>query len=78
MDVVHYPQWVTNIVVVPKKYGRIKVCVDYKDLNKAILKGDFSMPHIDVLVDNALKSATYSFMDEFSGYNQIKMVREDK
>jgi hypothetical protein len=69
---------VTNIVVVPKKYGRIKVCVDYKDLNKAILKGDFSMPHIDVLVDNALKSATYSFMDEFSGYNQIKMVREDK
>jgi hypothetical protein len=69
---------VTNIVVVPKKYSRIKVCVDYKDLNKAIPKGDFSMPHIDVLVDNAIKNATYSFMDEFSGYNQIKMAREDK
>ena len=36
------------------------------------------MPHIDVLVDNAIKNATYSFMDEFSRYNQIKMAREDK
>lgn len=78
MDVVHYPQWMTNLVVVPKKYGRIRVCVHYKDLNKASPKGDFSLLHIDVLVDNTLKSVTYSSMDEFSGYNRIKMAREDK
>ena len=78
LDVVHYPQWVANMVVVPKKDGKIRVCVDYRDLNKASPKDDFPLPHIDILVDNAAKNATYSFMDGFSGYNQIKMAKEDK
>jgi ribonuclease HI len=52
--------------------------VDYRDLNKASPKDDFPLPHIDILVDNAARNATYSFMDGFSGYNQIRMAEEDK
>ncbi|XP_061979625.1 uncharacterized protein LOC133700079 [Populus nigra] len=78
LEVVKYPQWVSNIVVVPKKEGKIRVCVDFRNLNKASPKDDFSLPHIDVLVDNAARSSTYSFIDGFSGYNQIKMALEDK
>jgi hypothetical protein len=65
-------------VVVPKKDEKIGVCVDFRDLNKASPKDDFPLRHIDVLVDNAARSSTYSFMDGFSGYNQIKMAEEEK
>jgi hypothetical protein len=66
------------VVVVPKKDGKIRVCVDYRDLNKASPKDDFPLPHIDILVDNTARNATYSFMDGFSSYNQIRMAEEDK
>jgi hypothetical protein len=78
LEVVKYPQWVSNIVVVPNKGGKIRVCVDFQNLNKASPKDDFPLPHIDILVDNAARSSTYSFMDGLSGYNQIKMAPEDK
>ena len=51
--------------------------VNFKDLNKASLKDDFPLPHIDILVDNTARHALLSFMDDFSGYNQIKMAPED-
>jgi len=53
------------------------MCVDYQDLNQASLKDNFPLPHIDVLVDSTANFALFSFMDGFSGYNQIKMVLED-
>ena len=46
------PQWVANVVPVPKKDGKVRMCVDYRDLNRASPKDDFPLPHIDVLVDN--------------------------
>ena len=63
---------------VPKKDERIKICVDYRDLNKACPKDDFPLPHIYVLIDNATACAMYSFMDGFFGYNQILMAIIDK
>jgi len=69
LEVVKYPQWVSNIVVVPNKGGKIRVCMDFQNLNKASPKDDFPLPHIDILVDNAARSSTYFFMDGFSGYN---------
>ena len=72
-----YPQWVANIVPVPKKDGKVRMCVDYRDLNRASPKNNFLLPHIDTLVDNTVKHSLFSFMDEFSGYNQIKMAPED-
>ncbi|RDY07599.1 Retrovirus-related Pol polyprotein from transposon 17.6, partial [Mucuna pruriens] len=54
------------------------MCVDYRDLNRASPKDNFPLPHIDLLVDNTAQHSCYSFMDGFSGYNQIRMALEDK
>ena len=78
MEVVEDTQWLANIVPVPKKYGKVRMCVDYRDLNKACPKDDFPLPYIDALVDSAASSAMYSFMDGFAGYNQIMMAVIDK
>jgi len=77
LAVAKYPQWVANVVPVPKKDGKVRMCVDYQDLNRASPKDDFPLPHIDILVDNTTKFSLFSFMDGFSGYNQIKMAPED-
>ncbi|PKI35767.1 hypothetical protein CRG98_043842, partial [Punica granatum] len=78
LEVCNYSEWVANIVPVEKKDGRVRVCVDYRDLNKASPKDNFPLPHIDILVDNTARHAQFSFMDGFSGYNQIRMAEEDK
>ena len=62
---------------VPKKDGKVRMCVDYRDLNRASPKDNFLLPHIDTLVDNTNKHLLFSFMDGFSGYSQIRMVSED-
>ncbi|KAI5394773.1 hypothetical protein KIW84_061406 [Lathyrus oleraceus] len=61
-----YPQWVANITPVPKKDGKVRMCVDYRDLNKVSSKDDFLLPHIDMLVDNTAKFKVFSFMGGFS------------
>ncbi|WRX11667.1 G-patch domain - like 1 [Theobroma cacao] len=78
LEVVKYPEWVANIVPVPKKDGKVRMCVDYRDLNRAISKDNFPLPHIDTLVDNTAHHSMFSFMDGFSGYNQTKMAPEDR
>ena len=52
LAVTSYPQWVSNVVPVPKKDGNVRMCVDYRDLNRASPKDDFPLSHIDVLVNN--------------------------
>ncbi|KAA0044915.1 protein NYNRIN-like [Cucumis melo var. makuwa] len=76
LTVSKYPEWMVNIVPVPKKDGKVRICVDYRDLNRASPKDNFPLPHIDMLVDNTARYSTFSFMDGFSGYNQIKMAKE--
>ena len=70
---VHYPDWLANVVVVRKKNGKWRVCIDFTDLNKACPKDSFPLPHIDMLVDATTGHELLSFMDAFSGYNQILM-----
>ena len=62
---------------IPKNDGKVRMCVDFRDLNKACPKDDFPLPHIDVLMDNTTGSTLMSFMDGFLGYNQIKMALKD-
>ena len=73
LEVVDDTKWLANIIVAPEKDGKVRMCVDYRHLNKAYPKDDFPLPHIDTLVDSAASSAMYSFIDGFSGYNQIKI-----
>ena len=75
--VVEYPKWLANVVHVPKKDGNVRVCVDFQDLNKASLKDNFPLPHIDMLDDSTTGHSMLSFMDGFSGYNKILMAPED-
>ena len=48
----HQAEWIANVVPIPKKDGKIRMCVDFKDLNKAYPKENFPLPLIDVVVDN--------------------------
>ena len=75
--VVEYLELLANVIHVPKNDGKVRVCVDFRDLNKASPKDDFPLPHIDMLVDNTIGHSMLSFMDGFSGYSQILMALED-
>ena len=77
MSVVEYPEWFSNVVFVPKKDGKVRVCVDFRDLNKANPKEDFPLPHIDMLIDSNAGHPMLSFMDGIFRYNQILMAPED-
>ena len=69
LSVVEYLEWLASVIHVPKKDGKVRVCVDFCDLNKASPKDDFPLPHIDMLVDNTARHLMLSFMDGFSMYN---------
>ena len=77
LRVVNYLEWLANVVPVPKNDGKVRMCVDFRDLNNASPKDDFLLPHIDILVDNTAGHVLLSIMDGFLGYNQIKMDLED-
>lgn len=62
---------------VPKNDGKVKICIDYRDLNKESPKDNFPLPHINVLVDNTAQFSVFSFMVRISGYNQMKMSPAD-
>ena len=75
---VYYPDWLANVVMVKKPNGKWRMCVDFTDLNKACPKNSYPLPRIDTLVDSTARHEFLSFMDAFSGYNQIKMKEEDQ
>ena len=68
-----YPNWLANVVVVPKKGNKWRVCVDYTNLNDACPKDSFPLPRIDQIVDASAGHGMLSFLDAFSGYHQIPM-----
>ena len=70
---VYYPDWLANVVMVKKANGKWRMGVDFTNLNKACPKDSYPLPHIDQLVDLTAGHRLLSFMDTFSGYNQIRM-----
>ena len=64
-------KWVSPLVVVPKKNGKWWICIDYEELNKATLKDYFPLPFIDQVLDTLVGKKYFSFLNGFSGYNQI-------
>ncbi|KAJ9567722.1 hypothetical protein OSB04_003688 [Centaurea solstitialis] len=75
---VKYPKWLANVVVVQKKNGKWRVYIDFTDLNKACPKDHFPLPHIDAMVDATAGHEMLTFMDAYSGYNQILMHTDDQ
>ena len=74
---VKYMEWIANVVVVPKKWGKWRVCVDYTDLNDVCPNNSFPLPRIDQIVDASVEHGMLSFLDAFSGYHQIPMYMPD-
>jgi hypothetical protein len=72
-----YAEWISNIVPVYKKNGKMRVCIDFRDLNRATPIDGYPMLVADLLVDAAAGHKVISFMDGNAGYNQIFMVIED-
>jgi hypothetical protein len=77
IEEIKYPEWLANVVMVKKSNGKWRMCVDFTDLNKACPKDPYPLPSIDRLIDGASGYKTLSFMDAYSGYNQIRMNAAD-
>ena len=75
---VSHPEWLANNVLVKKKNGKWRMCVDYTGLNKACPKVPFPLPRIDQIVDSTAGCETLSFLDAYSSYHQIKMKEFDQ
>jgi hypothetical protein len=75
---VFHPEWLANPVLVKKKNGKWRMCVDYTSLNKACLKHPVLLPRIDQIVDSTAGCELLSFLDAYSGYHQIKMKESDQ
>ena len=74
---IKYPEWLANVVIVPKKGGKWRVCVDYTDLNEACSKDNFPLPQIDQIVDASGGHGMLLLLDALSGYHQIPMHPPD-
>ena len=69
--------WMSPLMIVPKKNGKWRVCVDYRELNKETQKDHFSLPFFDQVLDTLSGKNFFSFLDGFSEYNQIHIALED-
>jgi hypothetical protein len=73
-----YAEWVSNIILVEKKNtGKIRICVDFRNLNRATPKDEYPMPVVDDLINRASSHKVISFLDGNLGYNQFFMSEED-
>jgi hypothetical protein len=72
-----YAEWISNIVPVYQKNGKMRVCIDFGDLNRATHMDGYPMSVVDLLVDAAAGHKVISFMDGNAGYNQIFISIED-
>jgi hypothetical protein len=70
----HYAEWISNIVPVYKKNGKLRVCIDFRDLNKTTPMDGYPMPVANALVNAAAWHKVISFMHGNAGYNQTFMA----
>ena len=75
---VPFSEWVSPIVIVPKKNGKLRICQDFQALNKATKKDYFPLPFTDAILDAVASHKCYSFLNGFSGYNQVQIAQEDQ
>jgi len=71
-------EWVSPLVLVPKKNEKWRIYVEYKELNKATKKNHFPLPFIDHVLDSLAGKKFFSFLEGFNCYNQIQLSLEDE
>jgi ribonuclease HI len=73
-----YSDWVANLVPVRKKNGEIRLCVDFRNLNRCSRKDNYPLPKMEHILQRVTGSMRISMIDGFSGYNQIYVLPEDR
>jgi hypothetical protein len=69
---------VANLVLVRKKNGEIKLCVDFRNVNRSSLKENYPLPKMDHVLEKIVGANKMSMIDGFLGYNQIVVHQDDK
>ncbi|KAL0427158.1 UNVERIFIED_CONTAM: Pro-Pol polyprotein [Sesamum latifolium] len=77
IEEIQFPEWRSNVVLVPKPGGKWRMCIDFRDLNKACPKDFYPLPRIDQLVNSTSDCELLSMMDASQGYHQIMLAPED-
>jgi hypothetical protein len=77
IEQIRYSEWVSNCVPVRKKNGEIRVCIEFRNLNRACLKDNYPLLGMDHILQTVTGSEMMSMLDGFSGYNQIAVVAKD-
>ncbi len=69
---------VSPIVIIPKKNGKLKICIDFIKLNVATKKDPYPLPFINDMLNTIARYEGYSFLDGYLGYHQISIALENK
>ncbi|KAL0444469.1 UNVERIFIED_CONTAM: hypothetical protein Slati_2169600 [Sesamum latifolium] len=77
IEEIQFPEWLSNVILVPKPGEIWRMCIDFRDLNKACPKDFYLLPRIDQLVDSTSGCELLSMMDASQGYHQIMFAPED-
>ena len=74
---VRHSKWVANLVLVRKKPGEIRLCVDFRNLNRASDKDNYPVPPMEQILQMVSASELFSLLDGFSSYNQVLVAEQD-
>ena len=75
---VQHTTWVANLVPKRKKSGDIRICIAFRNLNRASLKDNYPVPTMEQILQSVSRSAMLSLLDGFFGYNQVLVSKEDR
>eukprot|EP00253_Pinus_taeda_P027021 PITA_27021 len=75
---IRFSEWMSNLGPTRKKTGEIKLCVDLRTMNKVSLKDNYPLPKIDHILQRVVGASRMSFLDGFSGFNQILVHPDDQ
>ena len=73
-----HSSWFSNLAVVRKTNGSIRICIDFRNLNTSCLKDNYPLPDMETLLQRVIGSGMMSMLDGFSGYNQALVNKEDQ
>ncbi|KAL0415265.1 UNVERIFIED_CONTAM: Retrovirus-related Pol polyprotein from transposon opus [Sesamum latifolium] len=78
IEEIRFPEWLSNVILVPKSGGKQIMCIDFRNLNKACPKDLYPLPRIDQLVDSTSGCKLLSMIDASQGYHQIMLAPKDR
>jgi len=73
-----FSKWVSDLVPTCKKFGEIRLCIDFRNLNQVSLKDNYPLPKMDHIIQRVVGSSRISLLDGFSGYNQVLVHPDDQ